>query len=138
MEYLVLNKFPSNEEFNELFYSVGWGTRDHSKIDKHRTTSTYSVCVYDQDNILGMARVVGDGAYYTIYDVVVKKEYQHKGIGTLMMNAIIKWYKTYIEDNDTYLYLGSSAGKEKFYQKFGFKIRPYGQIGAGMQYAIEN
>ena len=80
-----------------------------------------------------MARVVGDGSYYTIFDVVTRKEYQNQGIGTMLMNEIISWYKT-IEDDDTYLYLGASLGKEKFYEKFGFKSRPYDGIGAGMKY----
>jgi len=51
------------------------------------------------------------------------------------MTELINWYKS-IEDDDTYLYLGASYGKEKFYEKFGFKARPYGNIGAGMKYEI--
>ena len=126
-------QFPSNKEFNELFDSVGWGSREDSKIDKHRLNSDFAICIYDNNIIVGMARVVGDGSYYTVYDVVTRKEYQGKGIGTVLMNEIIKWYKS-IEDDDTYLYLGASYGKEKFYEKFGFKSRPYDHIGAGMKY----
>ena len=126
-------QFPSNKEFNELFDSVGWGSREDSKIDKHRLNSDFAICIYDNNIIVGMARVVGDGSYYTVYDVVVKKELQGKGYGNILMQEIIKWYKT-IEDDDTYLYLGASAGKEKFYEKFGFKSRPYDHIGAGMKY----
>lgn len=136
MKFIVKQKFPTNEEFNELFSSVGWGTRDENKIDAHRKASVYSVCVYYNENIIGMARVVGDGAYYTVYDVVVKNNYQHKGVGTILMQNIVDWYKT-IEDDDTYLYLGASYKKEKFYEKFGFKARPYGHIGAGMKYDID-
>ena len=131
--FKIEQRFPSNNEFNELFLSVGWGTRDDKKIDAHRKNSCFSVCVVDEDKIVGMARVVGDGSYYTIFDVVTRKEYQNKGIGTLLMNKIISWYKS-IEDDDTYLYLGASFGKEKFYEKFGFKSRPYGNIGAGMKF----
>ena len=46
------------------------------------------------------------------------------------MNEIVNWYKT-IEDDDSYLYLAASKGKENFYEKFGFVSRPYGEIGAG-------
>ena len=131
--FRIVHNFPTNEEFNELFCSVGWGTRDNKKINLHRMTTCFSVCVFDETKIVGMARVVGDGSYYTIFDVVVRQEYQHKGIGTALMNEIVEWYKS-IEDDDTYLYLGTSFGKEKFYEKFGFKSRPYGNIGAGMKY----
>ncbi len=136
MNIHIEQKFPTNEEFNELFTSVGWGTREDSKIDEHRKMSIYSICVYDNKSIVGMARVVGDGSYYTVYDVVVKREYQNKGVGTIIMNDIVNWYKS-IEDDDTYLYLGASYNKEKFYEKFGFKARPYGHIGAGMKYDVD-
>ena len=136
MNLTIKYKFPTNEEFNELFTSVGWGTREGEKINKHREMSCFSVCAYDNDKIVGMARVVGDGSYYTVYDVVTRKTYQGKGIGKILMTEIIKWYKS-IEDDDSYLYLGASYGKEKFYEKFGFKSRPYGHIGAGMKYDID-
>ena len=131
--FKVKQIFPTNDEFNDLFCSVGWGKREDKKINLHRDNSCFSVCVFDGDKIVGMARVVGDGAYYTIFDVVTRKEYQNKGVGTLLMNEIISWYNS-IEDDDTYLYLGASFGKEKFYEKFGFKSRPYGNIGAGMKF----
>ena len=110
---VISNKFPTNQEFNELFSSVGWGIRDNDKINLHRQMSVYSVSVYDNDKIIAMARVVGDGSYYTVYDVVVRGEYQGKGIGTLVMKNIVDWYKS-ISDDDTYLYLGASYGKESF------------------------
>ena len=136
MGFVVKNVFPTNEEFNKLFYSVGWGNRKNSKINEHRKSSVYSVCVYSDDEIIGMARVVGDGAYYTVYDVVVDSAFQGKGVGALLMEKIVNWYKS-IEDDDSYLYLGASFGKEGFYEKFGFKARPYGHIGAGMKYDVD-
>lgn len=129
-------EFPTNSQFNELFDSVGWGNREDDKINKHRQCSCFVVCVFDKNRILGMARVVGDGSYYSVYDVVTRKENQGQGIGKILMTEIIKWYKS-IEDDDTYLYLGASYNKEKFYEKFGFKSRPYDHIGAGMKYDVD-
>ncbi|MBQ4541787.1 MAG: GNAT family N-acetyltransferase [Clostridia bacterium] len=136
MEFKIQKKFPTNEEFNELFDSVGWGNRDDEKINKHREMSAFAVSVFAENKIVGMARVVGDGAYFTVYDVVTRKEFQCKGIGSLMMNEIVKWYEL-VKDDDTYLYLGASAGRENFYKKFGFKARPYTGIGAGMKYDVD-
>lgn len=133
MNLVVKYKFPTNKEFNQLFNSVGWGNRENSKINQHRKMNAFSVCVYDNKLIIGMARVVGDGSYYTVYDVITNQDYQGKGIGRMLMTEIINWYKS-IENNDTYLYLGASLNKEKFYEKFGFVARPYGHIGAGMKY----
>lgn len=133
MEYKISHTFPTNAEFNELFESVDWSSRDENKINNHRKSSCFSVCVHAQNQIVGMARVVGDGAYYTIYDVVVKKSYQGKGIGKTLMQEIVNWFES-IKDDDSYLYLGASENKETFYEQFGFKARPYGHMGAGMKY----
>ncbi len=133
MEFRIIKKFPSNKDFNRLFSSVGWGNRDNKKINQNRQNSVFGVSVYLDNKIVGMARVVGDGCYYTVYDVVVHKNFQGQGIGRIVMNEIVKWYKT-IEDDDSYLYLGASKGKENFYEKFGFVSRPYGEIGSGMKY----
>ena len=70
-----------------------------------------------------MARIVGDGSYYTIFDVVTRKEYQNQGIGTMLMNEIVLWYKS-IEDDDTYLYLGASFEKEPFYENLVLNLAP--------------
>lgn len=136
MKYDIRHSFPTNSDFNKLFSSVGWGKRDDDKIDKHRAMSTFAVSIYADSVIVGMARVVGDGSYYTVYDVVVDSTFQGRGIGTLLMQEIVSWYKT-IEDDDTYLYLGASLGKEDFYKRFGFKSRPFGNIGAGMKYDVD-
>lgn len=133
MNLKIRHSFPTNEQFNTLFDSVGWGNRDDEKIDMHRQNSVFAVSIFEGENILGMARVVGDGSYYTVYDVVVSKQAQGKGVGRTLMEQIVEWYKT-IQDDDTYLYLGASFGMEGFYQKFGFKSRPYGHVGAGMKY----
>lgn len=136
MDVIIKHQFPTNAEFNALFESVGWESREDSKIDTHRKSSVFSTCAYLGDQIVGMARVVGDGAYYTVFDVVVDSAYHGMGIGSLLMQDIVDWYKS-IEDDDTYLYLGASYGKEKFYEKFGFKARPYQGIGAGMKYDLD-
>lgn len=51
--------------------------------------------IYDNENAIGMGRVVGDGIYFTIVDIVVRPEYQGKKIGTAIINSILN----YIERN---------------------------------------
>ncbi len=129
----LIKQFPSNKEYNDLFESVGWGNRENKKIDKIRENSVFAVSVYIDKEIVGMGRIAGDGTYFTIYDVVVSSKHQGQGIGVKIMQELVSFYKS-IEDDDTYLYLGASQNKEKFYEKFSFVSRPYGHIGAGMKY----
>ena len=69
-----------------------------------------------------MARVIGDmGLCYYIKDVIVKPEYQGKGIGRVLINELLN----YINDNginDTYISVELSAMPDKipFYKKFEF------------------
>ena len=70
------------EEFIILWESV-WGdgpTIEQTKLALEHTL--FRVSIYDEGNVIAMARMIGDiGLNYYIKDVVVKPEYQHKGIG---------------------------------------------------------
>ena len=121
MNLIIKYEFPSNTDFVELFESVGW-EREEDRIEQNLKYSNFAVSVFDKDKIVGMGRIVGDGCYFTIYDVVVRHEYQGKGIGSIIVKSLVDWYRT-IKDDDTFLYLGASVGKESFYQKSQYQER---------------
>ena len=78
--------------------------------------------MYDKDKIVAMARMIGDmGLDYYIKDVVVRPEYQHMGIGKMLINELLK----FINDNgvngtDIFVELCAMPDKIPFYEKFGF------------------
>lgn len=129
---VIKYSFPKIQEFIKLFNSVGW-ERDKIRVKEHKKHSTFAVSLYIDSTIVGMGRVVGDGAYFTVYDIVVDKKYQGLGLGSIIMREIVDWYKI-IEDDDTFLYLNASKNKESFYAKFGFYSRPNEDVGAGMKW----
>lgn len=122
------------EEYNFLYDSVEWGHYDEtiSKIALENTL--YSVSIYDDENIIGYGRIIGDKAIFMyIQDIMVKKEYQGNKIGTQIMNLLLKKVDEYKKINsDLRVYLGASKGKEKFYEKFGFVTRKDADLGEGM------
>lgn len=122
------------DEYNYLFDEVGWGSYEEEVSKKALNNTMYSVSVYDDQKIIGYGRLIGDGICFVyIHDVMVLPEYQHKKIGTKIMNKLlekinqIKQEKPYIR-----VYLGASKGKEKFYKKFGFVTREEAGLGKGM------
>lgn len=129
---VIKYSMPTNKEFIKLFNSVGW-ERNKKRVSENRKHTKFAVSIYVDKTIIGMGRVVSDGSYFTIYDIVVDKDYQGLGIGSIIMREIVEWYKT-IEDDDTFLYLNASKNREKFYQKFGFRARPNDDVGAGMKW----
>ena len=96
------------------------------------SASCFAVSVYDEDDLVGMGRVVGDlGLCFYIQDVIVVSSYQGRGLGDAIMRRLMKFISDHATEN-TYVGLMSAAGKEPFYHKFGFTTRPTEALGAGM------
>ena len=77
------------EQFIELWETV-WG--DGPSLEQTRLAmkhTLFRVSVWDGDLIVAMARMNGDmGLNYYIKDVVVRPEYQRKGIGPMLINEL--------------------------------------------------
>lgn len=134
MELKFIERRPTAEEFNTLTELVGWGKREESIVEEALNNTLYSLCVYDEDKLVGYGRIIGDKTIFIyIHDVMVIPEYQGKKVGTAIMNELLKQINEYKKVNP-YIrtYLGASKGKEAFYEKFGFVARPNEKLGAGM------
>ncbi|MCL2351220.1 MAG: GNAT family N-acetyltransferase [Firmicutes bacterium] len=128
----------SLDEFNALRASVGWSAIERSLAAKGLEHTAFAVCARDGEKAIGMARVVTDYGY-TVYigDVVVRPEYQGKGVGREIMTRIM----SYIDENISpgqmkVIVLMAAKGKEEFYEKFGFISRPTEELGCGMSQSI--
>ena len=135
----ILENIDNVEEYNYLFDIVGWGSYPKEISEKALSNNIYSVSIYDNDNIIGYGRLIGDGIIFLyIHDVMVKPEYQGQGIGkTIMQKLLSKVEELRKENPDLLLYLGASKGKEDFYRKCGFITREEAGLGAGMIYNEE-
>ena len=105
-------------EFNLLYDSVGWGAYDKTISKRALDNTFYSVSVYDDDNIVGYGRLIGDTiCFMYIQDVMVKPEFQNKKIGTLIMNKLLEKINELKKENPNIrVYLGASKNKEEFYE----------------------
>ncbi|MGA9696870.1 MAG: hypothetical protein WBQ62_10725, partial [Dehalococcoidales bacterium] len=72
MYYQIIEKLPAPEDYNRLRQLVGWGAYERAVIEQTLSNSLYFVCAVKDGEIIGMARIIGDGgiAYY-IQDVIV-------------------------------------------------------------------
>lgn len=124
----------SVKEFNYLTEKVGWGIRAESIVEEALNNTLYSVSVFDDDKIIGYGRIIGDKTIFLyIQDIMVIPECQGKKIGTMIMNALLVKITEYKKINPSIrTYLGASKGKERFYEKFGFKTRSEVDLGEGM------
>ena len=132
IKYVAKTLTPS--EFNMLTEAVGWGKRDENVVKEALVNKLYSICAYDEEQLIGYGRIIGDKTIFLyIHDIMVVPEYQGKNIGTGIMQNLLAQINEYKKVNP-YIrtYLGASKGKEGFYEKFGFASRPNEELGAGM------
>lgn len=129
-----IDRTPSAAEFNYLTNSVGWGIREDAIVEEALKNTLYSLCVYDDNKIVGYGRIIGDKTIFLyIQDIMVIPEYQNKHIGTGIMENLLTQINKYKKINPNIrTYLGASKGKESFYEKFGFISRPNEDLGSGM------
>lgn len=125
---------PTADEFNTLTDSVGWGRADKIIVEKALKNTIYSICVYDDNSLVGFGRLIGDMTMFLyIQDVMVSPEHQGQKIGTHIMEHLINKVNDLKKDgSDIRTYLGASKGKDSFYKKFGFVTREEAGLGAGM------
>ena len=122
------------EEYMELRKIVGWV---EFPLEQARAciNNAYMVrSVRDDDKIIGVARLLWDGGYIAfLSDVIVKPAYQGQGIGRKLVEECIQKLKDDMKPGyKVKMTLNSAKGKEAFYEKFGFHVRPYDDAGAGM------
>ena len=73
---------------------------------------------YDNEQLLGIIRVVGDG-YSIIYiqDILVFPEYQRQGVGTALLEMVLKEYKSVYQKT---LLTDNTEKTINFYKSLGF------------------
>ena len=124
----------SYETYYELRDSVGWSNFCKEQAMVALSNSRYSLVAYDNDHAIAMGRLVGDGLYYTIVDVIVTPDHQGKKIGTCILEKILNYINTTTPSGGRVsIQLISEKGKEDFYEKLGFKRIPHEFCGSGMR-----
>jgi GNAT superfamily N-acetyltransferase len=128
----------SVEDYNVLRASAGWLTIHPEQAKVGLKGSALLIAAKDGDITVGTARLVWDGGDAAlIKDVLVLPEYQGQGIGTAMMTQIMDFLKSKLKPGYCIqIDLMSAMGKETFYEKFGFSVRPRENRGAGMDMRI--
>ncbi len=119
------NESISPEAMADLRESVGWN-RMEKEYGNPLMTSFFHIAVYDEDQLVGYVDSVSNGvtdAY--IQDLIVRPDYQGKGIGTDLMKKMIASLK------EKHIYMISVIFEESlkpFYDRFGFNTMLCGQM----------
>ncbi|MEJ2696958.1 MAG: GNAT family N-acetyltransferase [Candidatus Sulfobium sp.] len=129
------HKLPTVSEYTYLRDSVGWLKIDEQAAEIALSNSLFSVVALENNEIVGLGRIVGDGGiYYYIQDLIVHPRLQRQSIGKKLMDELM----TYINANaktGAFVGLMAAKGLERYYESFGFKAR--NQDAPGMYQVIE-
>ncbi len=137
MRYTLAENSLTYDDYYHLRASVGWNNFSREQAANALKNSYYTVTVYDKDTAIGMGRVVGDGIYLTIVDIVVRPEYQGKKIGSAIISSILDYIeKNMCEGSRVSVQLISEVGKEQFYIRQGFKLIPHEYCGPALRKII--
>lgn len=123
----------TQDEYIEFRATTSWPTVKPERVAALLKNSAFLVRAKVDGRTAGIARVLFDYGY-TVYisDVIVKPEYQGKGIGRRMVEYLISKAKESVGSDDFLKFnLMAAKGKSGFYEKLGFTKRDE-ETGWGM------
>lgn len=128
-EFVLIERVPDVIDYQRLRQAVGWYVVADDATAAGLNNSLYSVCVLNQDRVIGYGRIVGDaGIYYYIQDIIVLPEFHGKGIGRMIMDAVMLYLQRHASPN-AFIGLMAAKGVAGFYVKYGFAPRPEDRPG---------
>lgn len=115
------------DDVQDICASVGWSRREPELISRALENSVAVVSVWDRGLMVGFARATGDRVFNaTIWDMVVRPAYQGRGVGSLVMEELLKELD---QAGIPLVTLYADPGTDGFYKRFGFTADPSGVRG---------
>ena len=117
------------EEYLGLRATTNWLPVSREQAVIALSNDLFSVCVLHNRELVGIGRLIGDGAvYYYIQDIIVKPEYQDRGIGSRIMESL----ENYLIKNapaGSFVGLMAAEDTEGFYKQYGYEKRASNRPG---------
>mgnify|MGYP004517447425 FL=1 len=122
------------EQYLDIRSAVNWRQLTRKQAESALGHSLIVVGAYEDGHLVGMGRIVGDGAVICyVQDLIVRPEYQRKKVGSKVLSALVAYVESIREEgSQMMLCLMCAKGREPFYEKHGFIARPTKELGPGM------
>jgi GNAT superfamily N-acetyltransferase len=134
-DIVLAEEVPTTAEYREFRAQAGWGAIDEEIARQTISAACYTVTLRRQGKLIGLARVMGDGAlYFFLADLIVDPRLRGEGLGDRLMRAVTDYFDRSAKPGATIALIPLHGG-ETFYERFGFARCPGGPFGTGMHYA---
>lgn len=121
MKIELSRTIPTKEAYLDLHDTTGWNAKKMYTVEQLYSAisnSWQSVSVYHEQKLIGFGRIISDGIYQSfICDVMVHPDYQQQGIGTKIIQTLVKECR---KAGLNVVQLFCAKGKQDFYKKLGF------------------
>ena len=121
-DIIIVDNNLKPEDFIRLRLEAGFMETPMEQAEKALANGLFTASALCGDKIVGMGRLIGDGAmYWYIQDVAVMPEYQGRGIGKAIVTRLISYAEANsLPGSKASIGLIAAKGKEPFYEKMGF------------------
>lgn len=120
----------NKDALKSLYEDVEWFayTKDLDQLAEALAHSLYVLSVWDNDELIGLIRVVGDGiTIIYIQDILVLNSRQNQGLASELMRRVLDRYRAV---RQKVLLTEESADVRHFYEKNGFQSCDQGNLVA--------
>jgi ribosomal protein S18 acetylase RimI-like enzyme len=121
--YDIHERAPTPDEYRAICEAVGWAAViNFEAAVQSLERSLFAVVVMQGDAVVGMGRIVGDGAiYFYIQDIAVMPTHQGRGVGQLVLQRLMAYLRDHAPDK-AFVGLFATEGAVEFYRRYGFLI----------------
>lgn len=120
MPYEVRAQVPAVDDYIRIRLAAGLSRKTLEAATVGLKNSLFAVTVFHENEPIGIGRVVGDGGcFFEIVDIAVRPEHQKKGVGRLIMDAVMSYLHANAPSS-AYVSLMADHGTPEFYERFGF------------------
>lgn len=124
------HKIPTVEAYNQLRVNAGMNsTKPHSEVKKALVGTLFLVSVYEENELIGLGRIVGDGGVaFIVCDIMVDKRFQRRGIANKMMKIIDQWFDENTHES-SFITLLAKVPADRLYRKYHFDYIGEDRVG---------
>ena len=120
MTFKFEEQVPSAKEYCDMRVKAGLSPKSLEAAGIGLPNTLYGVSIRDDETLIAMGRVVGDGACnFEVVDVAVDPNYQGQGLGRKVMEYIDNYLSSVALAGS---YVSMIADEPAFYEKLGYRL----------------
>ena len=131
-DYRLVEAVPDIEDYLRLRVVAGLSPKSVEGASIGLPRSWFGVTIVLDGRAVGMGRIIGDGGTaFQIVDIAVEPEHQGKGLGKMIMAALMAHLEAHAPDR-AYVSLIADGEAKRLYAQYGFEAVMPASIGMAL------